>query len=897
MRIERIKVEAFGRLRRWDSGPDGLPGLVAVLGPNEAGKSTLFHCLTTLLYGFRPASRESNPYAPWSGPDAEAAALIRLDGSACVEVERRLLSQPTGRMTVDGRGEELRNRALPWTEHVPVQVFRQVFALTLSDLAGLDGETWGRVQDRIVGSMGASDLAPAREVAADLEREAGELWRPNRRGNQRIRDIQQEIRGLRGLRREALERDGSLRAMVAERDQTREELQAAREARQRERLAVDRVQDLLPVRRQLQRIDALREEAGPPEALRGLPEDPEGRLEALERGRSESLRRRHEIEGETIEPAGLVAAFGEREADIVAHADQVAGFVARAEGLAVERARAHGLEREIEDLNRRIQEDAAELLSLPSSDTDADRLAALSTSELRARVYAFAAADEELRILVEAERRGAESVGRDVASRAWVAGAAVAAIGGAVLVWALRTGDPLTAVAGGLVVVVGLVLLVSLGRARRRSGHAEAAERVRSAGQGRDRARARVLDLLGEIPLAAELIEEPSLRLVAGIERLQDALRDRAERLRTLNDVRARLAGLDAEARSLSSALHIASDLDALGAARLMEREVRTAERSRDAAAGAGRQLTRLEREGKRLDDEIAKLDAEARILRDRLGDLGEGDPERGARVAADRLRAEERAKQLRDELERAHPSLDEVAARITEAERAGESWTMDDEDLVRRRARIEELGEDVERLAARAEALDRDIAHARDLETTDAVDGEIAALQEEEARLTFERDRDWVLAQLVREADRRFREEHQPDLMRRASEYLAHLTGGRYDRIAADETAQGDLFHIYGPALPAPVPLTPPISTGTLEQAYLSLRLAIVDHLDQGGERLPLFVDEVLVNWDQERRARGMDVLVDVSARRQLFVFTCHDDVAADLAAHGARVLRLGDR
>ena len=157
------------------------------------------------------------------------------------------------------------------------------------------------------------------------------------------------------------------------------------------------------------------------------------------------------------------------------------------------------------------------------------------------------------------------------------------------------------------------------------------------------------------------------------------------------------------------------------------------------------------------------------------------------------------------------------------------------------------------------------------------------------------QRDRAWLVAQLLREADRRFREEHQPDLLRRASVYLERLTGGRYTRILVDELGEGDLFRLVGPGLPQPVPLARPISTGTLEQAYLSLRLAIVDHLDRERERLPLFIDEALVNWDPTRRDRGLDVLAELSESRQLFAFTCHPELAARLESRGARVLRLG--
>ena len=78
-----------------------------------------------------------------------------------------------------------------------------------------------------------------------------------------------------------------------------------------------------------------------------------------------------------------------------------------------------------------------------------------------------------------------------------------------------------------------------------------------------------------------------------------------------------------------------------------------------------------------------------------------------------------------------------------------------------------------------------------------DAVDGEIATLEEEETRLLAERDRRWILAHLVREADRRFREEHQPDLLRRAGAWLAELTEGRYLRMVADDGSGEHRFHL----------------------------------------------------------------------------------------------------
>ena len=47
VKIEQVRIDAFGTLNGFDTGPEPLGQLVVVLGPNEAGKSTLFSFLTT----------------------------------------------------------------------------------------------------------------------------------------------------------------------------------------------------------------------------------------------------------------------------------------------------------------------------------------------------------------------------------------------------------------------------------------------------------------------------------------------------------------------------------------------------------------------------------------------------------------------------------------------------------------------------------------------------------------------------------------------------------------------------------------------------------------------------------------------------------------------------------
>jgi DNA repair exonuclease SbcCD ATPase subunit len=843
VRIQRIQVEGFGRLCDFDTGLAELEPLVVVWGPNEAGKSTLFEFLTTALYGFQPATRERNPHGPWGADEAAGRIRVRLDGGGCAEVERRLRSVPSGRLTLDGAPVELRNQPVPWVEHVPRTVFRQVFAITLGELAGLDAETWSRIQDKVVGSMGSSDLRSARAVADDLEREAGEIWRPSRRGNQRLRELQARIRDLRARSAEARERDVRIRALTEESERTRAELARAREQRQRDRLALEHAQALAPIERQRSRVAQLRAEGGDRNILRGLPADPPARFAALEAERARLEARDAALAVELAEREAEAAALDDGARRLLARRDEVLRTAARAAALRAERARAADLEAEVGRLAD--EEGALRARSRSTEPTEKDRTApgigALQRAGPRRGLELAALATGAVVLLVGL-----------LEARAWLAslGAGLAGLG--LAGWLAYRRPPSEAVA----------------KDRGPSGH--------------------------------------------DLERLQALAHLRGVREAALETARARVAEAESEIRGLAAALGMAGDTVAEpeALAETLDRALRRAERAEEAGTAAEREARRIRRERERIASELAALQPELSSLRAAGERLGDGDPVAGLERARARLEAHERADRIEEMLERLAPesSLD-VGLRPHVAGATGELETLPDgpmqpysggletvtqEQLVLLRTRVESAEAEVERLVERSEALAGELARLRELETADAVDSEIASLKEAEAALVRERDRKWVLAKLLREADRRFREEHQPDLLRRAGSYLAHLTGGRYHRLVAEEAPDEHLFHVVGPALPGPIPLASPVSTGTLEQAYLGLRLAIVDHLDRSGERLPLFVDEVFVNWDGARRTRGLEVLVEMSEVRQVFVFTCHPGVAEELAARGAHTIEL---
>jgi len=68
-------------------------------------------------------------------------------------------------------------------------------------------------------------------------------------------------------------------------------------------------------------------------------------------------------------------------------------------------------------------------------------------------------------------------------------------------------------------------------------------------------------------------------------------------------------------------------------------------------------------------------------------------------------------------------------------------------------------------------------------------------------------------------------------------------------------------------------------LSRGTREQLFLSVRLAIVATFGRRGIKLPLVLDDVLVNFDAVRAKRAAEVLCEFAAGgHQVLLFTCHE-------------------
>ena len=116
--------------------------------------------------------------------------------------------------------------------------------------------------------------------------------------------------------------------------------------------------------------------------------------------------------------------------------------------------------------------------------------------------------------------------------------------------------------------------------------------------------------------------------------------------------------------------------------------------------------------------------------------------------------------------------------------------------------------------------------------------------------------------------------------LNKEASRLIEQITGGIYNSMSVDEN-----LHVFMNTKTKLVPLEQ-VSSGTMDQVYLALRLASAKLIQKGDDSLPLIFDDSFVLYDDERLRTALRWLVKAYPG-QIIVFTCHQREAQMLTAN----------
>ncbi|MET1075792.1 MAG: histone-like nucleoid-structuring protein Lsr2, partial [Umezawaea sp.] len=180
----------------------------------------------------------------------------------------------------------------------------------------------------------------------------------------------------------------------------------------------------------------------------------------------------------------------------------------------------------------------------------------------------------------------------------------------------------------------------------------------------------------------------------------------------------------------------------------------------------------------------------------------------------------------------------------------------------------------------------------------------ELHAKAQERLAVLAEEVEEYLVAELqrsvLREELEAYERKHASPLLETAGRFLEELTEGRYVALQTRNDTGGRSLRIVGADGESRRP--DELSEGTADQAFLALRLAGIESMQQsrrsaGLPTLPVVLDDVLMTFDDTRAAAALRVMARLADQWQIVVFSHHThihDVAEDLGLDNLTVSRL---
>lgn len=194
---------------------------------------------------------------------------------------------------------------------------------------------------------------------------------------------------------------------------------------------------------------------------------------------------------------------------------------------------------------------------------------------------------------------------------------------------------------------------------------------------------------------------------------------------------------------------------------------------------------------------------------------------------------------------------------------------------VARKSAQRDELVSSLEKIGLRYGELGEQLARARDMRELDEAKQHYQELRTRMADGKADLANLLTTRFLLEKAVEEWESRSQPEVYRRAGELLSLMTDGAWIRVAL--SPEGTII-----ATDAARNERDPkhLSLGTCQQLYLALRIALLMCADNVGESVPILADDILVNFDSQRRAGAARALAQLARTRQVIVFTCHEEV-----------------
>lgn len=192
MWVEEISIESFGACKHVMISDLG-PGLTVIVGPNEAGKSTILEFMRCIFFGFRKKSGRTNIYETPEGTPRKGWMTVHTGQSGRLRIQRtEKVGRKDGVLTIsDERGNDLDTAALPlFRSGLERGAYETLFAFDLDRLRQLDQEALrGKIVSAALGSVAVNPL----DILKKLDERVKQLMKQSMKEDESLWAIQSRM--------------------------------------------------------------------------------------------------------------------------------------------------------------------------------------------------------------------------------------------------------------------------------------------------------------------------------------------------------------------------------------------------------------------------------------------------------------------------------------------------------------------------------------------------------------------------------------------------------------------------------------------------------------------------------------------------------------------------------
>jgi uncharacterized protein YhaN len=839
MKINKLTYKAYGKLVNHEI--DLHPEITVIFGNNEAGKSTIFNSISTLLYGFRPASREKHPYTHWQKNEINYSGIVQKDSELFL-VERRLMSMP--KLTImalsSNMARNLRNEPLSFLPNVSENLYDAVFHLTSDDLNRADKESWEQIQEKLISNYGTNYLNKTSDVLKRLEQDVNTLWRKDKKGNPEINQLTSELFNLMQEKDMLEDQNEQLKQQI----RFLEDVESTLEAFQTKRMSIiEKLQGYrskLPQKVLKEKVQVLKNGLYKASVFEALDHKALERLNQLSES-SQMLQNR--VKRTEVELQALKLALNpltETCANLLKFKPSVRQLEQNLAQLFAKEQEEHAMTQERLKLDEKIEAVYTFLFEnqAPITHDVRSHLKQIKVMDLMSLVQNYIEGERKNDAIAQQEALKGQSK-KVLALGFLLMGVVATAIG-----IFIKSADFLTLIGVGI---------IGFGLASYKPIKAVPASSVNT-----DLLLEKIQSIMTPLVLPAYVHQDVSFRFFSKLEELvmqlieSDQLWMKSERLRhEISEIQREMAvtlenhQLDTSSGVVISFQYAMSQIDKCEAQKIEEDQ----------------KHLRIENVTKTLEmdlDELREISNEVLKLRETFENFGDGYFDLGVEKFKENIEKFKKISIFSDEIERM-PYTDEALDEVSE------------ESIEWLESQRMQLDEDERALLIRRADLKNEISRLKENRSVEDVTSEILTTKDALLELEQIRDTRMLLFEIIKYADEQFRLENQPDIINRVSMYMRRMTDGKYTDVMISETLELQ-FLVDGELLP----LSKAFSKGTIQQLFFAYRLAVIDVLDPECQ-LPMVLDEVFVNWDAIRLDQTLVLLGEIAKQRQIICFTCH--------------------